>query len=178
MKKRMFALLLLLVWMMGSVASASLLLKPRWQKAGEDTGVPALVFEREVGYAKWRTSGNRIKITFNMENLDPDATIDAFDIQIYCMDVYEETICPQDGQGDGVIREYTLEKTIKPGKATYSGYCSIVGCKGVKYIVAAVKRYHYKKGGIPGSGFLTPNDKNTVEIADSDLQWYTWTYKK
>ena len=147
------------------------------QKVGTAYGPKALVFEQEKGWAKWRKSGGNVQISFNMENLDTDATIDAFDLVIYCENAYEEIIYPTDLSDGEYIHQYTLNKTIKPGKTGYSGYCTISGTQGIKYIYAAVKRYHYKTNSDPSSMYAAPNSTNTVEFGDDNLDWQCWEYK-
>ena len=173
MRKRFLALLLTMV-MVVSINAPAL---AQINKLSLKLGTPALVFEQEKGWAKWRKSGGKVQITFNMENLDPDATIDAFDLVIYCQNAYEEIIYPTDLCDGEYIHQYTLNKTIKPGKTGYSGYCSITGTSGIRYIYAAVKRYHYKSGSSPSSAYYTPSSTNTVEISDSNLDWHYWEYK-
>lgn len=171
MRKRFLALLLTMIMVV------SIALQAQAQINGLSSGSPALVFEQDKVWAKWRKSGGNVQITFNMENLDPSATIDAFDLVIYCENAYEEIIYPTDLSDGEYIHQYTLNKTLKPGKTGYSGYCNITGTSGVKYIYAAVKRYHYKIGSTPSGAYMTPSNTNTVEISDSALDWKYWEYK-
>lgn len=173
MRKRLMALLLLAVMVM-SINTQALAQINKWTLSQK---TPALVFEQDKSWAKWRKSGGNVQISVNMENLDPDATIDAFDLVIYCQNAYQEIIYPTDLSDDEYIHQYTLNKTIKPGKTGYSGYCSITGTSGIKYIYVAVKRYHYKIGSTPSSMYTAPNSTNTVEISDSNLDWLYWEYK-
>lgn len=173
MRKRLVAILLVVVMVVSINAPALAYIN----KLSPSLGKPALVFEQEKSWAKWRKSGGKVQITFNMENLDPDATIDAFDLVIYCENAYEEIIYPTDLCDGEYMHQYTLNKTIKPGKTGYSGYCSITGTSGIKYIYAAVKRYHYKIGSSPSYSYATPSSTNTVEISDSNLDWLYWEYK-
>ncbi len=174
MMKKTFAFLVAVVLLLGclpvSTALGAIANSSRVRK-------PALVFEQIKGYAKWQKSGNKIKITFNLENLDPDADIDAFDIVIYCKNVYEEIIYPDDCGIDAYQTTYTLEKTVRSGKTAYSGYCVIEGLSGVKYIYAAIAKYHYTPGSTPSFQYREANSNNTVTIPTYLLDWHQWTYK-
>ncbi|MBE0601542.1 MAG: hypothetical protein IH607_07105 [Firmicutes bacterium] len=132
----------------------------------------ALVFEREIGYATWKWVNGKLQISFKMENLDPCADIDAFDLAIYAENAYEEHI-----YADGCYEylTFTLDRTMKAGKITFSGYCNLAAFPNAKYVYAAVERYHFVKGSSPSPEYAQPNDKNTVEIAYDDLEWFYWT---
>lgn len=135
---------------------------------------PAVCFEQDKMWAKWRVKGNTVSICFNIENLDSSAQIDAYDIVIYCEDIYENKIYPSSCASDDYMLTYTIKKNLKPGKTGYSSYCKITGCEGINYVYAAVSKYHYKRGSEPCGGFLEPDSSNTVEIPESELDWRYW----
>ena len=132
---------------------------------------PALVFEREIRYAAWKWVNGDLQISFKMENLDPCANIDAFDLAIYAENAYEERI-----YADGCYEylTFTLDRVVKAGEITFSGYCNLEPFPNARYVYAAVERYHFVKGSSPSLEYAWPNDKNTVTIDYDDLDWTYW----
>ncbi len=177
-KKLISALLVLLIIMTNGLPLAAAAIRTNsitrvdYSSLADPVLPQALVFEREIRYATWKWVNGNLQISFKMENLDPCATIDAFDLAIYAENAYEEHI-----YADGCYEylTFTLDRTVKAGEITYSGYCNLSSFPNAKYVYAAVERYHFVKGSAPSPDYLPPNDKNTVEIAYDDLKWIYWT---
>ena len=173
MIKKSCLLMLVVMMLLGLVANAQASLFVRRPNT-KNPVKPALCFEQEHHRAKIRVKGNSATICFNMENIDTSAMIDAFDVEIYCTDVYESIIFPSNCEGDDYKMTYTIKKKIKAGKTGYSSYCKISDCEGIAYIHAAVTKYHYKKGSEPCASCIEPDDTNTVVLPDYSLDWITW----
>ncbi len=88
-----------------------------------------------------KESGGDLLIEVKLENTSEDVTVDAVDIAIYCTNVYGEPLYPDDYE-DGYIRHFSLDKTYKPGKSGYTGYCRMEGCAKAKEYYVAITRYH------------------------------------
>ena len=174
MKRKAFLWILMVAVVLaanGAVATAAIRSSAN-QRVAEETKEPALVFERETSWASWKYVNGHLLITFKVENLEHCVSIDAFDLTVYCENAYEERI------NEGSCYEYTtftLDRMVEAGSVTFSGYCNLADYANIKYVYAAISRYHYVKGSTPSGEYLEANEKNTVTIAFDDLEFYSWT---
>jgi hypothetical protein len=176
MRKKSFLALLMIFVLLTAFSSA----------AEASTTEPALIFK--VGsddnvHAYIKDVDGNLEISVYLENQDPNVDIDAFDLEVYCVNVYGEVVFPEDEDNSNdseYIQTFTLLKTVKAGKSTYSGYCLMDGFSdydGVRYLYVAIKRYHYADKKTKSDGYIMPDDNNTVTIGDDDLAWTYWTYE-
>ena len=174
MKKRIFAVLILLVFLLMTTGAYATIDKLRLRTGL--TTAPIIDFwknsDDEYYSTRYKTKGNDMLINVRFTNSSEDETVDAIDVAIYCTNAYDENMTPDDDE-DGYIRYFTADTKIKPGKSAYIGYCRMEGCKAAKEYHIALVRYHIKDG-------------STKEVAKSSLTtdtlskytWFTWDLRK
>ena len=170
MRKRIVALLLVLVCLLGSTtvgANAELkldlktkrrpILNLKINKQPTDTLDFWKNKDDEYYSTRYKTSGNNMLIKVRFANSSDDTTIDAIDLAIYCTNAYDEYIYPDD-EYSGYIRYFTTDTKIKPGRNTYTGYLRMDGCKQAKEYHIAIVRFHTTDGDTVNMGDSTQTD--------------------